>query len=672
MGRRTISLFLVFAAVGGGAGAAVLATAAGGGGAPRTEPNQVVQVAPGVYFRHGDLEANGHCNNGIVVFRDFVLVIDANFPSGADACLADVKKITDKPVRFVFDTHHHGDHAYGNATWLAGGTIPIAHQGVSDEMARLEPARWRGEKRPDVAAVGRDTPQPPIVTFPDRLVIDDGTQRVELFHLGTAHTRGGGFAYLPKQKVLFTGDAVVNGPYNFMGDGDSASWVQVIEGLQRLDVDLVAPGHGPMGDKQLLALQRRYFVELRAQVAAAMASGTPAAEIAASVRVADEVKHYRGSFFKDQVAKVHREMTGQEMPFELLQIGIEEGPSPRKGDAAWTQPAKVVLGGRPDLLPQLEMVAPGIKIVAPRSRAALLEEVADADGLIGVLDAEIYGRAKKLRWFQSFSAGVNEWVGAGEKSPGIAGFADGPVVLTNGRRCHGPNIADQVFSYLLAFTRGSKSAVEGRLKAAGAGAAGGGSAPTWKAVDPATPPTELRGKTMVLIGAGGIGSHVAERAHAFGLKVVAVDPKLAKPPRGVAELHRPADLVGLLPRADYLVVACPFTKETNGLIGRYQLEQLKPGAYLINVGRGPIVQREPLIEALRSGKLAGAGLDVTDPEPLPDNDPLWSLPNVIITPHSAGRSEGSVRRVNLLVRENVRRFAAGEPLLNVVDKRAGY
>ncbi len=671
MGRRTIPFLLVFAVVVAGAGAAALVTGAGGAEIPRTEPNQVVEVAPGVYFRHGDLEANGHCNNGIVVFKDFVLVIDANFPSGAEACLADVKKITDKPVRFVFDTHHHGDHAYGNATWLAKGAIPIAHQGVSDEMARLEPARWRGEKRADVSAVGRDTPQPPILTFPDRMVIDDGTQRVELFHLGTAHTRGDGFAYLPKQKVLFTGDAVVNGPYNFMGDGDSASWIQVIEGLQRLDVDVVAPGHGPMGDRELLARQRLYFVELRSQVAAAIASGKPAGDIAASVRVANEVKHYVGNMFKDQVAKVHREMTGQEMPLELVRLGIEEGPSPRKGDAGWTQPAKVVLVGRPELLPELQAVAPGVKIVAPSGRAALIEEVADADGLIGALDPEIYSRAKKLRWFQSFSAGVNDWIGAGPGAPGVPGFVDGPVVLTNGRRCHGPNIADQVFSYLLAFSRGAKSAVEGKLKAASANVAGA-KAPRWKAVEPATPNTELRGKTMVLIGAGGIGSHVAERAQAFGLKVIAVDPKVDRPPPGVAELHRPADLVSLLPRADFLVVACPFTKETNGLIGRYQLEQLKTGAYLINVARGPIVQREPLIEALRSGKLAGAGIDVTDPEPLPDGDPLWDVPNLIITPHSAGQSEGSRRRVNLLVRENVRRFAAGESLLNVVDKRAGY
>ena len=116
-----------------GAGAALLREV------PRTEPDEVVQLADGVYFRHGDLAGKSHCNNGFVVFKDYVLVIDANFPSGAEACLADIRKVTDKPVRFVFDTHHHGDHAYGNAVWVASGAVPVAQENVVSEMRRLEP-----------------------------------------------------------------------------------------------------------------------------------------------------------------------------------------------------------------------------------------------------------------------------------------------------------------------------------------------------------------------------------------------------------------------------------------------------------------------------------------------------------------------------------------------------
>jgi phosphoglycerate dehydrogenase-like enzyme len=127
-----------------------------------------------------------------------------------------------------------------------------------------------------------------------------------------------------------------------------------------------------------------------------------------------------------------------------------------------------------------------------------------------------------------------------------------------------------------------------------------------------------------------------------------------------------------LPRAEVVVVACPLTKKTRGLIGAPQFRAMKDGAYFINVARGGIVDFEALAAAARSGKLAGVGLDVTDPEPLPDGSALWGLDNVIITPHNAGQSDGSRRRVQLLVRENIRRFVAGEPLLNVVDKEEGY
>lgn len=632
---------------------------------PRSEPNQVVELAPGVYFRHGDLDGQGHCNNGIVVFRDFVLVIDGNFPSGAEACLADVKKITDKPVRFVFNTHHHGDHAYGNPVWVRNGVIPVAHQNVVSEMARLEPARWKDAKRPDVEALGLPGPQPPILTYPDRMVFDDGTQRVELLHFGTAHTRGDGFAYLPKHKILFTGDAVVNGPYNYVGDGDTGSWIQVVGHLEQIDVELVAPGHGPVAGRELLARQKLFFTELRSAVAKSIAGGASIEEAVKSVKLPDAVAAHVGSFFADQVRKAYREMVGLEMPFELLEIGLEEGPSPQKGDPGWSPPRKVVLADRQDLLESLRVVAPGVEIVAP-SRDALMNAIADADAIIGRLDASLFKAAKNLRWFHSISAGVNQYVGAGTDSPGIPGFADSPVVLTNGRRTYGPNIGDQVFALLLAFTRGVRDAVEGKATAEGK--------ELWARTDrkAVSHEIELRGRTMLIVGAGGIGSEVARRAQAFGMRVIATDAKLKSAPSGIDELHAPSKLAELLPRADVLVLACPYTRETHHRIGAKEFGALKTGAYLINVARGAVVERGALAQALRSGRLAGAGLDVTDPEPLPDSDSLWGAPNLIITPHNAGRSDGSRRRIQLLLRENLRRFSSGEPLLNVVDKKAGY
>ena len=636
--------------------------------APRTDPDDVVALASGVHFRHGDLEGHGHSNNGFVIFEDFVLAIDANFPSGAEACLADIRKVTDKPVRFVFDTHHHGDHAYGNPVWLSSGAVPIAQENVVREMRRYEPERWRqaAASREDVRKLGRDAPLPPIVTFPRRLVLDDGRRRVELLHFGTAHTRGDGFAYLPREKILFTGDAVVNGPYNYMGDGNTESWLRVLEALGELDVELIAPGHGPCGDRTLIADQTAYISTLREAVAEGIAAGKSLEGLQENIEVPDRLRRYVGRMFKDQIAKIHSEMTGLEMPLELEELGFEENPATARGEG-WTAPRKIVFTGKADQVKALEKVAPDVKIVHVRSREAILREVADADAVIGRISPEIVGSGKELRWVHSFSAGVEWYVGIGtDRTPGIAELLRSDVILTNGRRCHGINIADQVFGYLLGFTRHVKTGIEGKIVPAVEKS-------RWESIRPPRgQETELRGKTMLIVGVGGIGGQVARRARAFGMRVLGIDPQLAEPPPGVDILRRPGDLQTLLPQAQVLVLSCPLTRETRGLIGTEELALLPKGAYLINVARGRVVDPEALVKALRRGHVAFAALDVTEPEPLPDSSPLWSMDNVIITPHIGGQSDGSRRRIFLLVRENIRRFARGEPLLNVVDKKRGY
>jgi glyoxylase-like metal-dependent hydrolase (beta-lactamase superfamily II) len=239
-------------------------------------PGNVTLVAPGVWFREGDLKSLGHCNNVWIEMNDYVIVVDANFPSGAEACLADVKRTTRKPVKYVFDTHHHGDHAYGNPIWTRLGAITLAHVGVAEEMKRYEPMRWQeaARARKDVAALELPTAEPPQQTFKeDTFILQDATRRVEFRFLGWAHTRGDGFVYLPKEKVLCTGDAVANGPYNYMGDGNSANWPLVIEKARQLDVTTVLPGHGPPGGKEVLNGQAQFFVELRKSVADAIRSG---------------------------------------------------------------------------------------------------------------------------------------------------------------------------------------------------------------------------------------------------------------------------------------------------------------------------------------------------------------------------------------------------------------
>jgi len=187
-------------------------------------------VTGGVYFYEGDLTSRGYCNNGWIVFEDYVLVVDANYPSGAQEIIRQIRAVTGKPIRFAFDTHHHGDHVYGNQVMVETGATPVAHTGVLEEMKRYEtgyyggkPGRWEGDakRRPDVQS---SRLKPPSVLFPRELYFDDGKRRAELVYLGVAHTHGDAFAWLPGERILFTGDACVNGPYNFVGDGNVEQW----------------------------------------------------------------------------------------------------------------------------------------------------------------------------------------------------------------------------------------------------------------------------------------------------------------------------------------------------------------------------------------------------------------------------------------------------------------
>src|SRR5918999_2018575 len=237
-----------------------------------TQINTVKELAPGVYFHEGDLRGKGHCNNGWVIFNDYVLVLDANFPSGAREIIPKIKAQTSKPIRFAFDTHHHGDHAYANQVWIDNGAVPVAHENVVSEMRKYEtglfggkPGRWEGEakQREDLRTTRLKAPS---LLYRDLMIFDDGRRRVELRYFGVGHTHGDGFAWLPKERILFTGDAAVNGPFNYMGDGDSAAWIETLGKVQTLGATIVAPGHGPVGDARVLAAQRQYFVALRAEV----------------------------------------------------------------------------------------------------------------------------------------------------------------------------------------------------------------------------------------------------------------------------------------------------------------------------------------------------------------------------------------------------------------------
>jgi phosphoglycerate dehydrogenase-like enzyme/glyoxylase-like metal-dependent hydrolase (beta-lactamase superfamily II) len=620
---------------------------------PKMKFNDVKEVAPGVFFRYSSISATdqsvvfGGSNNIWVVFEDYVAVIDANFPQGAGEVIEAIKKTTDKPIRYVFDTHHHGDHSYGNAVFAAAGASVVAQANCARLLRVNGPKEFADagkgpQGRKDVRESKLKVPN---VVFDDKLVLDDGKQRVEFLFLGHAHTAGDGVAYLPKHKILCTGDACVNGAFNFMGHSDSASWIRVLEKMQQLDVKMVCPGHGPVAGKDLLETQKRYFLELRREVQKG---------IEAKKNVEDIIKGIDLPWYKewtgttpagDNVKHVYGELTGTIAPWDLAEdFGIYESPSsPTKETPGWKEPRRILVpsGLMPARLEELKLIAPKVEFIPAKSDEEAAKVVGDADAVLGFCSDGIVKAGKNLRWIQVGHAGIEK-----QLTPELVGSK---ITVTNLQRVYGPTSADQAMALLLALTRQLNP---GRPEGA--------------------EPVELNGKTMLVVGLGGIGTQVGRRANAFGMRVLAIDPKEMERPDFVFSLDKPDRLMELLPRADVVVLACPLTKETRGLIGEKQLAAMKKTAYLINVARGGLVQTPALIEALGKKNLAGAGLDVSDPDPLPPEHPLRKMANVVISPHTGGQSPESRERIWKLYRENVRRFVAGEPLLCVVDKAKGY
>jgi phosphoglycerate dehydrogenase-like enzyme/glyoxylase-like metal-dependent hydrolase (beta-lactamase superfamily II) len=632
--RHSLSCGLLLAALAGPAAAAEL---------PKMKFNEVKEIAPGVFFRYSAISATdktvpfGGSNNAWVVFADFVVVIDANFPKEAGDVLEAVKKTTDKPVRYVFDTHHHGDHSFGNDVFARAGASVIAQANCARILRTDGPREFAAEGRraggrKDVAAgkfKGAD------VIFDDKLVLDDGTQRVEFLHFGHGHTAGDAVAYLPRHKILCTGDACVNGAFNYMGQGDSASWVRALERMQQLDVDVICPGHGPLAGKELLDKQKRYFQDLRRLVQKGIDARQGAEDVVKNLEL-PWYKEWTGVVPPgDNVVHVYNELTGRVSPWDLSEdFGILEGPSPTKGNG-WEKPRRIVVpaGLMPARIDELKRVAPEVEFVPVRTDEEALAAVADADAVVGLCSADLVRAGKRLRWMQASGDAIE---------PAVLQALEGrPVVLTDARRVYGPSAAEGAFALLLALTRGK-------------------------------PDAELHGKTMLVVGLGGTGTQVARRAHAFGMRVRAIDARPQEKPAFVFSLDTPARLNALLADADVVVLACPLTAETRGLIGARPLQAMKKTAYLINVARGGLVDTDALARAVQEKRIAGAGLDVTDPAALPEDHSLRRLPGVVISTRPGAPSAQARERQWRLFRENVRRFAVGEPLLCVVERGKGW
>jgi cyclase len=231
-------------------------------GAAMAQPGAFKEVAPGVWFR----ETTGGCNNVIIEMSDHLVLVDANYPGPALDLLRDVQAKWTKPIKLVIDTHHHPDHLSGNHVFTRLGATTIGHAGILEELKRYEPEMWRGvvKARKDMASAGdRDGPEPPQQTYlQSPHVISHSNRRIELWHFTFGHTRGDTFVYLPQEKVLCTGDAVVNGPFSDPKHAHMAGWPREIRGAQTLDIEVVLPGHGPPAGKELLANQIEFFDEL--------------------------------------------------------------------------------------------------------------------------------------------------------------------------------------------------------------------------------------------------------------------------------------------------------------------------------------------------------------------------------------------------------------------------
>ena len=302
-------------------------------------------------------------------------------------------------------------------------------------------------------------------------------------------------------------------------------------------------------------------------------------------------------------------------------------------------------------LATLREIAPDAVIVNVDNGEDLLRECEDAEVFLGPEPTpEVIRRARKLRWIQLAGAGIERFL--------FPELVDSGIVLANGRGTTGVPIAEHVMALVLAFTRRLHVTFDRQKEK------------IWE-THANLPVIEIAGDTMGIVGLGGIGLQVAKRAHAFDLRVLAVDPTPSARPDYV-EIFGPDHLQNILEVSDYVVICCPQTRNTEGLIGAAELRAMKRSAFLFNVGRGPIIDQDALIEALRSGEIAGAGLDAMTPEPLPPESPLWSMPNVLITPHHAGQSPKAGDRKFALFCENLEAYVEGRPLKSVVDKQKMY
>jgi phosphoglycerate dehydrogenase-like enzyme len=321
---------------------------------------------------------------------------------------------------------------------------------------------------------------------------------------------------------------------------------------------------------------------------------------------------------------------------------------------AQQQTVKVlVMNAAPAAVEEFKSATPLARIVVATPQN-VMQEIVDADAFIGNITPAQVRAGKKLRWVGVMSAGVENVL----HLAGGADLRDSKIVLTNNQIVQGPEIADHAMAMLLTLSRGIHKFLQYKQQE------------LWQPRP--YEGIELNGRTAVVVGVGGIGTQISFRAWAHGMSVIGVDPEDIPYMPILKRVVKPDQIDTVLPEADVVFISAPHTQMSHKMIGSKQFALMKKGAYFIAVSRGGIYDLDCLVKALDSHQLAGAGVDVVDPEPLPKGHPLWKCENAIITPHIAGRSDKDNARMVGTIRDNIKRFAEGKPLINMVDKQKGY
>jgi phosphoglycerate dehydrogenase-like enzyme len=343
----------------------------------------------------------------------------------------------------------------------------------------------------------------------------------------------------------------------------------------------------------------------------------------------------------------------------MAEFGLREAPEPVSRHPGWRVPKRILVdGGVPGLVDALRTAAPGVELVAAGTAAQMAVAAVGADAIIGrtafICDERVLAAGKNLHWLQTNYAGVDAC------SRQAKTIVERRILVTNMRAIAAPVIAEHVIAFTLALSRGLYAWVPQREQH------------LWAYEPGEFPMIVIQGKTMLVAGLGGIGSEVAKRAHALGMRVIATRATRQEKPDYVDYVGTSDELKSLVSQADVVVNAMPLTAETTGAFDAAMFARMKRSAYFINVGRGMSVVTADLTEALQKKIIAGAGLDVTDPEPLPPDNPLWQQRNLILTPHVSAQSDLGAQAEVRVLRENLRRYVAGEKMLSVVDVGRGY